>query len=159
MAEQRILDPQNFPVFFPGSAPFLNADGVPSGARGATARVTCEMNLRPQWLTAIRVMNVYEVPSGFQGADSVYLDKIDNWQTMTTELTVSNIVIREGLQPLVMGRSGFQWHPLPAPYPWRGGNSITLEFRRLVGYPSAILPTVHVILEGIQMVDERSGLA
>jgi hypothetical protein len=159
MAMERTSEPQQFPVFFPGAAPFLDANGAPSGARGATARVTCEINLRPQWLTAIRVMNVYDVPSGFQTADSVFLDKIDGWQTMTTELTVSNIVIREALQTLVMGRDGVLWHPLPTPYPWRGGNSITLEFKRLIGYPQAILPTVHVVLEGIQLVDDRNGIA
>lgn len=156
---ERTSEPQQFPVFFPGSAPFLDANGEPSGARGATARVTCEINLRPQWLTGIRALNVYEVPSVFQNEDIVYLQHLDGYQTMTTELTVSNIVIREGLQPLVMGRDGRVWHPLPTPYPWRGGNTITMEFKRLIAYPAGLLPTVHVILEGIQLVDERNGLA
>ena len=55
------------------------------------------------------------------------------------------------------------WHPLPVPFPWRGGNNIVLKFTRLVGYPDLpqdegddvpVLPTCHVTLEGCMFVDD-----
>ncbi len=156
MAEPHLSDPAMFPVLYPASAPFLDANGAPSGARGAIARVTIEFNLRPNFLTSIRAMNVYEIGSAFE-EKIPFLDKLDGFQTMTTELTQSNIVVRETLQPLAMGRDGFVWHPLPCPYNWRGGNNITLLFRRLVAYPALILPTVHVTLECLQLVNDRTG--
>lgn len=145
--------PQNIPVFFPGSARFQNSEGQPSGAVGAIATVEISINLRPQWLTGIRVRNVYPVPSAAQTLIP-YLDRLDDEQTMTTELTQSNIVVRAAKQDTVIGRGGFHWHPLPSPYPWGGGNNLTLIFTRLTAYPTDILPTVHVTLEGIMLVKD-----
>jgi hypothetical protein len=34
MAMERTSEPQQFPVFFPGAAPFLDANGAPSGPAG-----------------------------------------------------------------------------------------------------------------------------
>lgn len=157
MAEARLLEPQQFPVFFPGSAPFLDANGQPSGARGAVATVTLEVNLRPQWITGIRANNVYEVPAGDVGVGTMeLLDKMDGFQSMTTEQSIQNIIVRDAVQILVMGRSQLHWHPLPCPYPWRGGNNITFIFRRLASYPGFVFPTAHVLLEGIQLLDDRA---
>ena len=141
--------PQRLPVYFPGSARFQDANGNPSGQVGSKATVTISINLRPQWMTGIRVRNVYPVPDGFQNFNVVYLDRLDGEQTMSTELTQSNIVVRDALQPLVIGRDGIHWHPFATPYPWGGGDNITLIFTRLTSYPIDVLPTVHVLLEGI----------
>lgn len=156
MVQERKYSPQKIPVYFPGSARFQDADGIPSGALGAIATVTISINLRPQWFTGIRIRNVYPVPDGFQNFNVIYLDRLDGEQTFSTELTQSNIVIRDALQPLVIGRDGFHWHPFATPYPWGGGDNITLIFRRLTSYPAETLPTVHVVLEGIMLVGDQT---
>ena len=154
MAEQ-VYTPQRVPVLFPGAGRFQDSDGNPSGARGAVATVTISINLRPQWLTGIRVSNIYDVPSGSQTIDTLtYLDRLDEEQTMTTELTQSNIIVRAAVQTHVTGRRGYHWHPLACPYPWGGGNNITLQFTRLTAYPANVFPTCHVTLEGIMLVKD-----
>lgn len=152
--------PQRIPVLFPGSGRFQDSDGNPSGAKGAVATVTISINLRPQWLTEIRVSNIYDVPTREAGVplyDLPYLDRLDEEQTMTTELTQSNIIVRAAVQTHVTGRRGFHWHPLPCPYPWGGGNNITLQFTRLTAYPPNIFPTCHVSLMGIMLVKDTGA--
>lgn len=143
---------QRLPVYFPGSARFQDANGAPSGKRGAIATVSVTINLLPQWLTGIRLKNVYPVPEIFQNANVVYLRELDGEQTVMTDLTQSNILVRDGLQSLMTGVAGYHWHPLPTPYPWGGGNNLTITVRRLTDYPDEVLPTVHVLLEGIILV-------
>lgn len=152
-----VYSPQKIPVYFPGSARFQNADGVPSGALGAKATVTISINLRPQWFTGIRAWNVYPVGETFQNFNILYLQHLDNQQTMSTELTQSNIVVRDALQPLLLGGGApaIHWHPFATPYPWGGGDNITLIFTRLTSYPTDVLPTVHVLLEGIMLVRDQ----
>lgn len=154
------------PVYFPGAGRFQDAEGQPSGAVGAVAVVVININLRPQWLTAIRVQTVYDVPAALRTVDSLtWLARLDGEHTMSTDLTQSNIIVREAMVPTIVGPAapqpgGVHWHPLAAPYPWSGGDNITLRFRRVTGYPTgdnAILPTVHVTLEGIMMVRDTPG--
>lgn len=155
MATSETYSPQRLPVYFPGTARFQDSNGTPSGAIGAVATVTISINLRPQFLTGIRIRNVYEVPSGLQTIDQLtYLDRLDEEQTLTTELTQSNIVVRSMLQTLLVGRGGVHWHPLSVPYPWGGGNNLTLVVTRLTAYPAGVLPTCHVGLEGVTYVKD-----
>lgn len=153
--KEETYSPQRLPVSFPGSARFQDANGQPSGAVGAQATVTISINLRPQFVTGIRIHNVYPIPAGLQNVDQLtYLERLDEEQTMTTELTQSNIIVRAVLQTLFVGRGGIHWHPLPVPYPWGGGNNITLVITRLTAYPDGILPTCHVALEGVTYVKD-----
>ena len=147
---------QRVPVLFPGSARFQNADGQPSGAVGAQATVEISINLQPQFLMGIRVQNVYPIPGNLVGSLS-YLERLDEEQTLTTELTQSNIIVRAALQTTVTGRRGYHWHALSVPYLWRGGNNLTMVITRLTGYPDGILPTVHVTLEGIMLVKDSGA--
>lgn len=150
--------PQQIAVYFPGAARFQDSDGNPSGARGAVATVTISINLRPQWLTGIRVVNIYDIPTNLVTIDNLtYLDRLDDEQTMTTELTQSNIIVRAAAQRTITGRGGVHWHPLPQPYPWGGGNNITLTFTRLTAYPGGVFPTCHVTLEGIMLVKDTGA--
>ena len=143
---------QRIPVLFPGSARFQDANGVPSGAVGAQATVEISINLQPQFLVGIRVANVYAIPAEGQIAERFpYYERLDEEQTLTTELTQSNIIVRAALQSTVTGRRGFHWHPLAVPYLWRGGNNLTMVITRLTSYPDYILPTAHVTLEGIML--------
>lgn len=154
----REYTPQQIAVFFPGAARFQDSDGNASGARGAVATVTISINLRPQWLTGIRVVNIYDIPDDLQTIDQLtYLARLDHEQSMTTELTQSNIIVRAAAQKTITGYDGIHWHPLPQPYPWGGGNNITLTFTRLTAYPPEILPTCHVTLEGIMLVKDTGA--
>ena len=149
---------QRIPVLFPGSARFQNADGAPSGAVGATATVEISINLQPQMLVGIRVANVYAIPTQGQAAERFpYYDRLDEEQTLTTELTQSNIIVRAAMQSTVTGRRGFHWHPFSVPYLWRGGNNLTMVITRLTSYPDYILPTAHVTLEGIMLVKDSGA--
>lgn len=150
--------PQQVPVYFPGFGRFQDAEGVQSGAVGAIATVTININLRPQWLTTIRIKNVYAIPAPLQTIDQLtFLARLDGEQTVTTELTQSNIVVREVEQDTFTGRGGIHWHPLETPYPWSGGDNITLRFRRITAYPTDVFPGVHVTLGGIMIVKDLPG--
>ena len=54
------LSPQTFPIYYPmGAQPFLGGNGQPSGASGATARLTRDLSNFPHMFMGLRISNVY----------------------------------------------------------------------------------------------------
>lgn len=135
----REYNPQRFPIIYPASAEF-RLDQDASGARGASATLTFTINTRPHMLTGLRLQNIYDVPERIQLSQPLltYLDRLDGEQDIQTDLAQQNIVVRPTLQRLVTGRGGVHWHPFECPYPFRGGNNITVVASRLTSYPDDI---------------------
>lgn len=148
--------PQEFPIYYPASAQFKAADGNDAGAgKGATASLAFSLSTRPAMLTGIRMANVYEIPEDLRNVDGIaWLEKLDGQQQMSTDMEQQNIVIKPTLQDLVTGRKGYIWHPFEQPYPFKGGNNITVPVSRLISYPDSIVNvTVYATLVGWSYVD------
>lgn len=157
---EREYQPQRFPIIYPGSAEFRVEDG-PGAVRGATATITITINTRPHMLTGIRLCNVYEVPEELRDVSSLaWLNRLDQEQDLSTQLAQQNVVVRPTMQSLVTGGGGgigaatVHWHPFECPYPFRGGNNITLSLSRLTSYPDEIKSvTVKAALVGWAYID------
>jgi len=127
---------QRFPVIYSAQAQF-KVGSSESAAAGAVAKLQFAINNNPHEITGLRVKNVYEVPPEFlelarpDGMD--YLDRLDQEQTLTMRMAQQNIVVDATLQSLVCG-TGPHWHPFELPYPFRGGNNVTVDVNRLTGY-------------------------
>jgi hypothetical protein len=135
----RMLD-EGFPFYYPMSAPFL-LDGDPSGAVGARAELTRELNNFPHIFYGLRLRNVYPMPSIDNADDWNLLKQLDADQLIRIDLAQQNIVAQPTLQDTVTGglagRGGgvTHWHPFPHPYLLAGGNNIDVEVTRITGYP------------------------
>jgi hypothetical protein len=134
---ERVRHPQRFPIMYPGSALFVDADSEPSGAAGAIAHVPITLNTRPHEITGFRVRNLYEVPPSLQDEDGMaYLRYLDDAQDIRTDLAQQNVIVRPADQRLIVGAGGVHWHPFECPYPFRGGNNIVFDVTRTLSYPS-----------------------
>ncbi len=161
---------QWFPVLYGESAQF-KVDATPSGNAGAIARVLFTLDTFPWLLYGVRFEVSYELPA-------LFLAEPENWpfKQFMREGGIDDdfsVTIRAAQQSItggnpvhvrnVQGALGINKHPLPLPYPFRGGNKIEIECRRLSSYPVievadlqvVLTPTVHVALElarGVQQV-------
>lgn len=162
---ERVIETQTFPVYYPGTGRFEDANSDASGALGSTAVVTITLNTRPHMIVGARVRNVYQPPDADEVVDFGPLFQtwrdlklLDMEQRMTLDLAQQNIIIKAASQGLIVGERGTLWHPFACPYPFRGGNNISLTFLRTVGYPlnaqgeEVIFPTVEVVLFGYAFV-------
>jgi hypothetical protein len=168
MQQATIRKPQRFPVYYPGEAQFLR-DGQPSGARGAEAVATIELNTAPHEFVGLRVTNDYPSPlvANLDDAEDIArLDALtrillaaDQRQDITIELAQQNLVVRRVFQAALTGgdsRTGTVFLPFPCPFPFRGGNSITIRAVRTQDYPvvatdaevAVIFPTLKCGLVG-----------
>jgi hypothetical protein len=112
MAEQDLKRYQRFPVIYPAKAQFKLGTVEGAGA-GATAKLNFSLNNNPHEIVGLR---------------------IDSEQTLTMRMAQQNVVLEDTLQRLVQGEGGIHWHPFELPYPFRGGNSITVDCKRVTGY-------------------------
>lgn len=138
---------QIFPVYYPGEGPFLDK-GNPSALTGDEADVEIEISNNPFMCTGIRIRNVYEIPVELRTINLLtYLARLDQEQTIRTDLTQQNVIVRAMSQALLQGgndRSGTvtHYHPFESPYPFRGGNNINLKFKRETDYPPEITSVI-----------------
>jgi hypothetical protein len=125
---------QRFPVIYAAQAQFKN--GTTEGAQaGATAKLNFSLNNNPHEITGLRIVNVYDVPEEFYTQEGLeLLRRLDDQQTITMRMAQQNVVLEETLQRLSQGANGINWHPFALPYPFRGGNSITVDLKRVTGY-------------------------
>jgi hypothetical protein len=125
---------QRFPVVYPAKAQFKL--GTVEGAQaGAVAKLNFSLNNNPHEITGLRIANTYEIPEEFFTQEGLaLLDRLDTEQTITMRMAQQNVVLEDTLQTLAQGRRGFNWHPFELPYPFRGGNSITVDLKRITGY-------------------------
>lgn len=154
MAEPTLRGAQRFPVYYPHEAAFTVGDtagGDPSGQVGATARLTFTINTRPHAFIGLRLRNVYPIPerpleataqSYFPTWRDVHALDVD--QDVRFELAQQNVLMERTDQALFVGGPGmggsFVWHPFPCPYPFRGGNNISVTVRRTTSYPLIVGP-------------------
>jgi hypothetical protein len=133
---------QRFPIVYGASAQFKTGSNE-SAAAGAVAKLQFALNNNPHEITGLRLWNSYEIPEGFlsdlEGGGPLLLARLDGQQTITMRMAQQNVVIDEVLQPLLTGGGGVtgaaeHWHPFELPYPFRGGNNITVDVTRLTGY-------------------------
>lgn len=165
--------PQEFPIYYGGDAPFR--DGVvESGARGAEARIPIQLNNAPTLLLGVRVTFSWEpivLPPTLIGTpDVIYQDeqyqRLDEECSIEVQFTQQNVTAGTGVHHLrnLQGSRGINYHPLPAPFLARGGNTVTVSLRRLQSYPEfvnpeteevlRILPRAYVTLVAVSLVDD-----
>jgi hypothetical protein len=159
MGEAVLRKAQTFPIYYPAEAPFTldgAAGGTPSSLVGATATLTFQINTRPHGFLGVRIRNVFPIPTlPLTATNQLYfptwrdLHALDCDQDMSLDLAQQNIIVRTADQGLICGGPGlggsFVWHPFACPYPFRGGNVITIRLRRTTSYPlvqSGTLPPV-----------------
>lgn len=133
---------QRFPVIYGASAQFKTGSNEGAGP-GAVAKLQFSLNNNPHEITGLRISNSYEVPAGFlsglEGGGPLLLARLDQQQTVSMRMSQQNVVIDEVLQPLITGGGGINgsaehWHPFELPYPFRGGNNMTVDVTRLTAY-------------------------
>jgi len=142
---------QRFPVIYSAQAQF-KVGSAESAAAGAVAKLQFAINNNPHEITGLRVKNVYDIPAEFLALfrpDGMeYLERLDQEQTLTMRMAQQNIVVDATLQPLVCG-TGPHWHPFELPYPFRGGNNVTLDVNRLTGYSIPAGDEPNVLIEAV----------
>jgi hypothetical protein len=165
---QAWLGPEAFPLEYSAESAFLNAAGVPSGAVGARAVLSFELNNWPHVAYGIRLVNVYALPST---PDALDLDTyrtckewLDDDQLVSINLARQNITTNTGVhQRTLQGRVGLHWHPFPKPYLFRGANNCSVEVTRLVDYPTIgdapVLPVLRGTLITAVSVAEVGGIS
>lgn len=173
MADPNVSHPQWFPAYYPASGQFRDQRGDPSGAAGSKLALTFDFPTRPHLLIGMRIENVWALDDVQEAAETIdnfgaileYIRQINAYQTVRTQFTQSDVVVKPSLQRTVIGGGEpphtVHWHPLACPYPLRGGNKVTVELERLVSYPTLtveeleipIIPTVHVTWETVVGVE------
>ena len=155
---------QTFPIYYPGEARFeldsSTGGKTPSGAVGATATIIITINTRPHGFLGIRLRNVYAIPErALEPIAATYfpswrdIHALDGDQDVKMDLAQQNVTADRTDQNLLVGGpvasgGGVVWHPFACPYPFRGGNNVTIEVRRTTAYP-LILPLTDDPVEGI----------
>jgi len=128
---------QRFPVIYPAKAAFKTG-GTENAQAGATAKLQFTLDNNPHEITGLRIRNVYEIPDAYmqspQLASSNFLERKDGEQDLVMRMTQQNVVLDECNQVTVVGNDGIHWHPFELPYPFRGGNKITVDVNRVTGY-------------------------
>lgn len=161
------LGPEAFPLEYSSESAFLDGSGVPSGALGARATLSFELNNWPHVAYGVRIVNIYPLPADPSADD---LDRyrtakqwLDDDQAVTINLSRQNITTQAVHQATLQGRSGQHWHPFPKPYLFRGGNNCLIEVTRLVGYPTigdvAVLPVCRATLITAVSVSDAYGIS
>jgi len=129
---------QRFPVIYGASAQFKNGSNESAGV-GAVAKLQFALNNNPHEITGLRIRNSYVQPAEFYQGNPLGLARIDLEQTVTMRMAQQNIVIDEVAQSLITGGNDASggtphWHPFELPYPFRGGNNVTVDVTRIAGY-------------------------
>jgi len=158
------LQPQAFPAFDAASATyFQDGNNEKSGAAGSELKIGFSLDNFPRMILGVRVKNVWQMPEDPTEAEirlCEYVSRVvDSQQTISVDLTTSNITLRNPvLQSALMG-DGSVWHSFPAGFDAAGGNDFNLSIRRVTSYPLLrdvrIVPTVYVSLVSIAMRADR----
>jgi len=137
MSEIDLKNYQRFPVVYPAQAQF-KVGGNESADANAVAKLQFSLNNNPHEITGLRLTNTYDIPPEFlslaipDGPD--YLTRLDMEQTITMRMAQQNVVLSDTHQKLVTGADGIHWHPFELPYPFRGGNNVTVDVKRITAY-------------------------
>lgn len=151
---------QRFPVIYPAKAQFKDS-GVATAQAGATAKLQFSINNNPHEITGIRVRNVYEIPDAYmqspQLAASNFLERKDGEQDLVVRMAQQNIVIDEANQVACLGNDGIHWHPFELPYPFRGGNNITVDVTRSTNYRFVNGAGAEILIEAVTVTAALVG--
>jgi hypothetical protein len=135
-----MAQPQWFPIFASNAAPFLDGS-TKSGAIGAEAKVSITIDTYPELIYGVRFAVSYEIPAATFGLAPAFKQQmreggVDDDFTVTVELTQQKITTGSSTHVRnFQGALGINLHPLPVPYPVRGGNRFEFSGRRTSSYP------------------------
>lgn len=134
------MEAQWFPQYLPfGPVAFADANGDPSGARGAVARPSRSLPNFPILFVGVRINNVFELPAQPTALDLQTYEAckrfLDNEQTVSINLAQQNITAEATLQSQLTGNGGIYWSPFSVPFPMAGANNIALVVTRRTPYP------------------------
>lgn len=151
---------QTFPIYYAAEGRFT-ADGSastpPSGQQGAKATLTFTINTRPHGFVGLRLRNVYPMPAAalFPPGPSYFpswadIKLLDSDQDINIDLAQQNVTAKKADQGATIGGGPGApvWHPWACPYPFRGGNNLTVVVTRTVSYPLITGPNEQPV-EGI----------
>jgi hypothetical protein len=162
------MEAQWFPIYYPmGPKSFVDANGDPSGAVGATSELTKELSNWPILFMGLRITNVYQLPPTPTDLDletfRVCKNFLDDEQTVRIALSQQNITAEATLQVQVTGKSGVYWAPFPVPFPMQGSNNIAITVTRVTPYPqlngAAIVPTCFATILAAVARDDKPSQA
>lgn len=156
--------PQAFPLYYTGSAKFVDNANGNTGVVGARANVTVPINNDPHILYGVRITNIYELPLDFDPLARPGLLIWDDEQTVRMTLAQGDPTAQALPQVNFQGRSNVHLHPFVRPYPFRGGNNVQFEVTRLTSYPvindEVIEPTCFITLVAARLrADLRTAAA
>lgn len=170
MAEERDWFPQEFPIYYSADAAF-RVDSRETGDRGAEARVSITLNNAPTILLGLRVTMSWEpivIEQELGPPLIIYqteeFQRLDEECSVLVQLTQQNITAGTQVHHLrnLQGSRQINYHPFPAPYLARGGNTVDVTLRRLQSYPliprgddppAEIRPRAFVTLVAVSLVD------
>jgi len=151
---------QRFPVVYPAKAQFKSGSNE-SAQAGATAKLQFSLNNNPHEITGLRVRNVYEIPDEYmqspQLAGSNFLERKDGEQDLVVRMAQQNIVVDEANQVAVVGNNGIHWHPFELPYPFRGGNNVTVDVTRSTNYRFVDGNGLEILIEAVTVTAALVG--
>lgn len=162
MSQGRYIQASIYPGYNATSGEF-RLGSQPSGAAGAKVKLTLSLNNAPQILYGLRSVVTYELPDEFFSRNYDFKRQmaqghVDSDMLMRVNLTQQNITQEATHLRTIVGSDGFNWHPLPSPYLFQGGNNVIVESERLSSYPTLrwsindveftaqVFPTVHITL-------------
>lgn len=153
------MQAQWFPQYLAfGPVQFQDANGDPSGAAGAQARLSRSLPNWPILFIALRLDNVFNLPASPSDTDlRTYVAAkqfLDTEQTVRINLSQQNITAEATLQSHITGKGGTYYSPFPVPFPMAGANNIAVEVVRQTPYPQInqelILPTCYGTIVAMQ---------
>lgn len=162
------LSPQAFPAY--DTLPpfqFEAADGSIAAVAGAKIQGGFNLDNFPRMVVGLRVENVWQLPDNPTAEDiaiAEYCSKVtDLQQTIQTNLTTTNITLRNPTPQSILMGSRVLWHMFPAGFDAAGGNDFNFEITRLTSYPFfsnevRINPKVYVSLVEIVLRADRPAV-
>lgn len=161
------LSPQAFPAY-DTLPPLQFTDNSGAVAATAGAKILGAFNLDnfPRMAVGLRIENVWQMPED-PTADEIalceYVSRIvDLQQTVQTNLTTTNITLRNPAPQSVLMGTRELWHMFPSGFDAAGGNDFNFEITRLTSYPMLrdvrINPKVYVSLIEIVLRADRPSV-
>jgi hypothetical protein len=161
------LSPQAFPAY--DTLPpfqFVSDTGIIAATAGAKISGGFNLDNYPRIALGLRIENVWQLPedpSLDELALAEYVSRVvDLQQTVQTNLTTTNITVRNPVPQSIMMGTRELWHLFPSGFDCAGGNDFNFEITRLTSYPlirdARINPKVYVSLVEIVLRGDRPAV-
>jgi hypothetical protein len=161
------LSPQAFPAY--DTLPpfqFTANDGTVAAVAGSKIVGGFNLDNFPRMALGLRIENIWQMPedpTAEEIAICEYVSRIvDLQQTVQTNLTTTNITLRNPTPQSIMMGTRELWHLFPSGFDAAGGNDFNFEITRLTSYPLLrdvrINPKVYVSLVEIVLRADRPSV-